>query len=93
MAVSSKLNNVDFPPLPFPSVSKPISSVLASLPYINIAPSKSFVKATNTPIYSVPQCNASTLSLTLILLVTFQLNTIIGLFANPLKHLNLFLQR
>ena len=30
MARSFKLNNADFPPLPFPSVSKPVSSVSAS---------------------------------------------------------------
>ena len=54
MTFSFKLNNVDFPPLPFPSVSKSVSSVFGSLSYINIRPSKSFVIATNTPISSVP---------------------------------------
>ena len=61
MAVSFKLNNADFPPLPFPSASKPVSSIFASLPLItaykpfprniNI---RSFAIATNTPISSVP---------------------------------------
>ena len=64
MTVSFKLNNADFPPLPFPSASKPVSSVSALLPFItayksfprnrNIGSSKSFAIATNTPISSVP---------------------------------------
>ena len=60
MAVSFKLNNSDFPPLPLPSASKPVSSI-SSLPFntarkpfprnINIW---SFAIATNTPTSSVP---------------------------------------
>ena len=52
MAVSFKLHNADFSPLSFPSASKPVSSVSASLPFItacksfphniNIRLSKSF---------------------------------------------------
>ena len=34
MAVSFKLNNAEFPPLPFCSTSKPVSPVSASLPFI-----------------------------------------------------------
>ena len=34
MAVSFKLNNAEFLPLPFPSTSKPVSSISASLPFI-----------------------------------------------------------
>ena len=34
MAVSFKLNNAEFPPLPFPSTSKPVSSISASLPFV-----------------------------------------------------------
>ena len=62
MAVSFKLNNADFPPLRFPSTSKPVSSISASLPFItaykpfayNIN-TRSFAIATNTPISSVPR--------------------------------------
>ena len=35
MAASFKLNNADFLPLPFPSASKPVSSISASLPFTN----------------------------------------------------------
>ena len=64
MAVSFKLNNTYFPPLPFPSASKPVSSASASLPFItackpfphdiNIRSSTSFAIAPNTPISRVP---------------------------------------
>ena len=62
MAVSFKLNNADFRPLPFPSASKSVSSISASLPFItaykpflrNIN-TRSFVIATHTPISSVPR--------------------------------------
>ena len=61
MAVSFKLNNADFPPLPFPSASKPVSSISASLPFITACKpfshninTRSFAVATNTPISSVP---------------------------------------
>ena len=60
MAVSFKLNNGDFLPLPFPSISKPVSSFSASLSFttaykpfshnVNIGSSKSFAIAINTPI-------------------------------------------
>ena len=62
MAVSFKLNNADFLPLPFPSISKPVSSVSVSLSFttaykpfpcnVNIGSSKSFAIAINTPISS-----------------------------------------
>ena len=62
MAVSFKLNNADFLPLPFPSISKPVSSVSVSLSFtttykpfpcnVNIGSSKSFAIAVNTPISS-----------------------------------------
>ena len=62
MAASFKLNNADFLPLPFPSISKPVSSVSVSLSFItaykpfpcnvNIGSSKSFAIAINTPISS-----------------------------------------
>ena len=60
MAVSFKLNNAEFPPLPFPSTSKPISSISASLPFTtpckpfphNII-NRSFATATNTQISSI----------------------------------------
>ena len=62
MAVSFKLNNTDFPPLPFPSAPKPVSSISPSLPFItaykssphnfNIRP---FAIAANTPISTVPR--------------------------------------
>ena len=62
MAVSFKLNNIDFPPLPFPSASNPVSSISASLPFITACKSfprnintRSFAVATNTPITSVPR--------------------------------------
>ena len=61
MAVSFKLNNADFPPLPFPSASKPVSYISASLPFITACKpfphninTRSFAIATNTPISSVP---------------------------------------
>ena len=61
MAVSFKLNNAEFPPLPFPSTSKPVSSISASLPFITACKpfphniiNRSFVIATNTCISSVP---------------------------------------
>ena len=61
MAVSFKLNNADFPPLPFPSASKPVSFISASLPSITACKPfprniniRSFAIATNTPISSVP---------------------------------------
>ena len=61
MAVSFKLNNADFPPLPFHSASKPVSSISASLPFITTCKlfprninTSSFAVATNTPISSVP---------------------------------------
>ena len=60
MAVSFKLSNADFPPLPFPSASKPVSSISASLPFITACKPfslsnniRSFAIATNTPISSV----------------------------------------
>ena len=63
--MSFKLNNADFPPLPFPFASKNLSPVSASLPFItarkpfsrniNIRSSKSFAIATNTPTASVPR--------------------------------------
>ena len=62
MAVSFKLNNGDFLPLPFPSISKPVSSFSASLSFttaykpfshnVNIGSSKSFAIAINTHISS-----------------------------------------
>ena len=62
MAVSFKLNNAGFLPLPFPSISKPVSSVCVSLSFttaykpfpcnVNIGSSKSFAIAINTPISS-----------------------------------------
>ena len=62
MAVSFKLNNTDFPPLLFPSVSKPVSSISASLPFITVCKpfprninTRLFTIATNTPISSVPR--------------------------------------
>ena len=62
MAVSFKLNNADFPPLPFPSASKPVSSISASLQFITACKPfprnidiRSFAIATNTPISSVPR--------------------------------------
>ena len=61
MAVSFKLNNADFLPLPFPSASKPVSSISASLPFITSCKpfhrninTRSFAIDTNTPISSVP---------------------------------------
>ena len=58
MAVSFKLNNADFLPLPFPSISKPVSSISASLSFttaykpfprnVNIGSCKSFAVAINT---------------------------------------------
>ena len=64
MAVSFKLNNTDLPPLTFPSASKSVSSVSASLPFITarkhfphnitIGSSKSLAVATNTPTFHVP---------------------------------------
>ena len=61
MVVSFKLNNADFPPLPFPSASKPVSSISASLPFITACKpfprninTTSFAIATNTPISSLP---------------------------------------
>ena len=59
VAVSFNLNSADFPRLPFPSVSKPVSSVSASLPFISackpfprnisIRLSKLFAIPTSTP--------------------------------------------
>ena len=106
MAVSFKLDNTDFPPLPFPSASKPVSFFSASLPFITACkPSprnintRSFAIATNTPISSVPRNLQDNFfpkiiinpSKSLILLVTFQSNTFSGLFANPFNRLNLLL--
>ena len=61
MAVSFKLNNANFPPLPFPSASKPVSSISASLPFITACKlfphninTRSFAIATNTRTSSVP---------------------------------------
>ena len=60
MAVSFKLNNADFPLLPFPSASKSVSSISPSLPFITACKPfprnvniRSFAIATNTPISSV----------------------------------------
>ena len=60
MAVSFKLNNAEFPPLPFPSTSKPVSSISASLPFITACKpfprniiNRSFAIATNTRISSI----------------------------------------
>ena len=63
IALSFKLNNVDFSPLPFLSVSKPVSSASVSLPFItackpvtrsiNTKLSKLFDIATNKRISSV----------------------------------------
>ena len=60
MAVAFKLNNTDFPPLPFPSASKPVLSMSASLPFITACKPfprniniRSFAIAINTPISSV----------------------------------------
>ena len=60
IAVSFKLHNAEFPPLPFPSTSKPVSSISASLPFTtNCKPfprniiNRSFVIATNTRISSI----------------------------------------
>ena len=63
MAVSFKLNNADFSSLPFPSASKNVPSVSASLLFItaskpfprniNIRSSKSYAIATSTPTSSV----------------------------------------
>ena len=62
MAVSFKLNNADFPPLPFPSASKPVSSISASLPFITACRpfprninTRSFAISADTPISSVPR--------------------------------------
>ena len=61
-AVSFKLNNANFPPLPFPSASKPVLPISASLPFITACKPfrhniniRSFPTATNTPISSVPR--------------------------------------
>ena len=61
MAVSFKLNNAEFPPLPFPSTSKPVLSNSASVPFITACKpfpcnimNRSFAIARNTPISSVP---------------------------------------
>ena len=60
MAVSFKLSNADFPPLPFPSASKTGSFISASLPFITTCKPflrniniRSFAIATNTPIQIV----------------------------------------
>ena len=45
MTVSFKLNNLDFPPLPFSIVSKPVSSVPASLSFATACSSFSYVSA------------------------------------------------
>ena len=71
MAVSFKLNNPGFPPLRFPSASKPVSSISASLPVSSTSASSPFVNVckpfprnintwsfaitTNTPISSIPR--------------------------------------
>ena len=61
MAVSFKLNNSDFPPIPFPSSYKLALSISASLPFITTCKpfprninTRSFAIATNVPIPSVP---------------------------------------
>ena len=61
MAVSFKLNNAEFPPLPFPSTSKPVLSNSASVPFITACKpfpcnimNRSFAIARNTTISSVP---------------------------------------
>ena len=60
--MSFKLKNADFPPLLFPSASKPISSISGSLPFITAGkpfPSniniRSFAISTNTSISHVPR--------------------------------------
>ena len=60
MAVSFKLNNAEFPPLPSPSTSKPVSSISPSLPFITACKpfprniiNRSFAIATNTRISSI----------------------------------------
>ena len=60
MAVSFKLDNAEFPPLPFPSTPKPVSSISASLPFITACKpfprniiNRSFAIATNTRISSL----------------------------------------
>ena len=62
MAVSFKLNNANFPPLPFPFASKPVSSIFASLRFITSCKPfacniniRSFAIATNTFISRVPR--------------------------------------
>ena len=106
MAVSFKLNNAEFPPLPFPSTSKPVSSISASLPFTTACKpfprniiNRSFAIATNTRISSVPRFSQDNFFLklilnpsqSLILLVTCQLNTISSLLANPFSRFNLLL--
>ena len=62
MAVSFKLTNAYFLPLPFASTYKPVSSIFASLPFTTASKpfphnikTRSFAIATNTPICSVPR--------------------------------------
>ena len=60
MAVSFKLNNAEFPPLPFPSTSQPGPSISTSLPFITVFKpfpfnifNRLFAIATNTRISSI----------------------------------------
>ena len=67
MSVSFKLNNAEFPPLPFPSTSKPVSSISSSLPFITACKPfprniiyRSFAFATNTRISSITRFSQDT---------------------------------
>ena len=78
MAVSFKLNSTDFPPLPFPSASKSVSSISASLLFITAC--KPFLPNINIRSFAIPTNAPTSVALRIL-----QDNFFLKLILNPSK--------